>query len=374
MSLTPKQLYDASKPITDVYSAIELKLLINIAKRLNGTLDELSENPMVWQSARLAEAQPLLNENRVAIFKNSPIAERELLASMKEISMKHLEQNEKVLQQAFAQGLLPVSPTAALANDAQVLTILATYNGRAKDRLNSINTTMLSSSQQVYRNIISQSTARVLTGQATAQQAIRSTLSQWNDKGIPVLTRKNGSVMSAEGYVSMIVRTVTNDVTHDMQSKRNEEYESDLIEITSHEGARPKCAEDQGKVFSVSGSHPVYPPWSSSSYGEPDGILGINCGHQDYPFFEGISQRTSEPTEDREENDRIYKESQDQRRYEREIRKAKHREDILKQAGDAEGAQLAGKLVRQRQSRMRDFIDDSGRTRRYGRERIQRRK
>jgi hypothetical protein len=165
------------------------------------------------------------------------------------------------------------------------------------------------------------------------------------------------------------MRSVTNDVTNEMTNERIRSYGGDLIEISAHSGARPKCAPYQGRIFSLSGTHPKYPAFSITTYGEKDGLFGINCGHQQYPFFEGVSEQTFQPLPTAK-NAESYKESQKQRQYERDIRKAKSRERVLAAAGDEEGAEKARQLVRQRQARMRGFIDDSGRTRRYGREQI----
>ncbi|QKS71669.1 minor capsid protein [Paenalkalicoccus suaedae] len=371
MALTPQQLQNSAKPVTDIYSGIELAIMINIAERLGSTIEELQDNPALWQSNRFGELAEFYQRQRRFIIAQAPKAERELRQTLSKTALDHIEIGEKALQEAFDKGIVPVSPER-LRDDPQMLSILSSYQQRARSDLNMINTSVLNGSQQVYRNIISETTSRVLTGQMTADRAIRSTLSKWSDKGIPTLTRSDGATLSAEGYVSMIVRSVTNDVTNDMQMTRIQQYGNDLIEVSSHIGARPRCAPFQGRIFSLSGNSNRYPAWSSTSYGEAAGLLGVNCGHQIYPFFEGLSVAPEPPKQTAEQNAEAYKESQRQRQLERDIRKAKNRQDILAASGDVVGAEQARKLIRQRQGRMRGFIDESGRTRRYGREQIQR--
>ena len=148
-----------------------------------------------------------------------------------------------------------------------------------------------------------------------------------------------------------------------------DDYGLTLVEVSSHSGARPKCAKDQGKIFNRSGGGGYttdlhgrkirYYAWSESSYGEPDGILGINCGHQIYPFTPGVSYQTYFP-EPEEENAEAYKKSQQQRELERRVRKSKRECMMLETAGDPEGARQAQQLLKQRQDALRQFCVDNG--------------
>ena len=96
----------------------------------------------------------------------------------------------------------------------------------------------------------------------------------------------------------------------------------------------------------------------------------INCGHFKYPFIPGFSRMGDWPVQDKEENDRQYALSQDQRALERKIREAKRDVGIAKAAGDPEALAKAEQKVRSSQAAMRTFIDETGRTRRYDREQI----
>lgn len=67
-------------------------------------------------------------------------------------------------------------------------------------------------------------------------------------------------------------------------------------------------------------------------------------------------------------NERQYAESQKQRYLERRIRRAKLDVAIAKATGDDEAVKDANRTLRARQAAMREFIRDTGRTRRYDRE------
>lgn len=131
----------------------------------------------------------------------------------------------------------------------------------------------------------------------------------------------------------------------------------------------PDCAPYQGRIYSRSGENKNYTAFSDTSYGQAAGLFGINCNHFKYPYIPGITKQTYFPY-DKEENDRIYKESQKQRYHERQIRAAKREVGMMEAIGDVDGLEQAKAKVRSRQASMREFIDETRRTRRYDREQV----
>ena len=115
--------------------------------------------------------------------------------------------------------------------------------------------------------------------------------------------------------------------------------------------------------------HPSYPSITETSAGEPAGLFGINCGHVSYPYIEGYTIHRDQPIET-EANDAAYKESQQQRAIERGIRAAKREEAMLRAAGDPEGAAESKAKAKLLQKTMREFIEETGRTRRRSREQV----
>ena len=88
-----------------------------------------------------------------------------------------------------------------------------------------------------------------------------------------------------------------------------------------------------------------------------------------YPYIQGVSKKTNIRYNE-EENNRIYKESQQQRYIERQIRKSKREQSMLEALGDNDGVAIAKQKVRAQQKNMREFIDKTDRTRRRNREQI----
>jgi len=119
--------------------------------------------------------------------------------------------------------------------------------------------------------------------------------------------------------------TQANQAAARMTLEHMEEFGHDLVQTTAHMGARPTHEVWQGRAFSLSGERTIdgvtYPDfYAETGYGTVQGLCGANCRHQFYPHFPGDPLP---PRPDTEESNRQYKESQKQRRLEREIRKAK---------------------------------------------------
>lgn len=104
------------------------------------------------------------------------------------------------------------------------------------------------------------------------------------------------------------------------------------------------CSWDgsSGIVHDLDGNAYQYVPITDTSYGEPAGIFGINCGHSPYTFVDGFSlPRYHEMTpEEMEKNEKAYLLTQKQRAFERDVRSAKLESAALKAAG-LDGAEMA---------------------------------
>ena len=108
---------------------------------------------------------------------------------------------------------------------------------------------------------------------------------------------------------------------------------------------------------------------SDTSYGEPAGLFGINCGHYPMPFIPGMSY-VRKPTQNEEENAKDYEETQQQRALERKLREEKRDYEVLKAQGAPEEEMKAQReRVRNANADLNDFCDETGRSRRSGRER-----
>ena len=209
-------------------------------------------------------------------------------------------------------------------------------------------------------------TSAMITGAESRQQALRKAIRQFNDKGITGFVDKRGRNWTPEAYVNMCMRTTAGNVANEVQTARCRDYGINLIAIDAHAGARPKCAKDQGKIFDLNNSSGItedlhgkkieYFPWNSSSYGEPDGLLGINCGHHKYPFVPGVNIQRYFPTEDLDANNKLYKETQVQRALERDVRKQKRECMLFDELGDPDAFEEASVKLKSKEAQLKDYV------------------
>lgn len=312
-----------------------------------------------WQAEKLQQLGTLRSMNREAIQKSLP---RAIKAAHKEIAQRGM-QGASVID-AFASAQKLKLPPGA---DAKLDALLSIFNGNLAQSVNRMSATMLGGSELLYTRAVESTTAQVLAGSLTGRQAIAQTAGQWASQGLRVFTDKAGRNWTTEAYAQTLVRTTANNARRDATLSRMDDYGLDLVEVSSHADARDGCAPYQGKVYSRTGQTKGYPTLSETSYGEPDGLFGINCRHQMYPYLPGTKKTYSAyPLGETEEK---YQESQKQRQLERSIRQAKRGLEFAKESGEVpEVVQQWKDKVSGRQSAMRDFIDTTDRTRRYDRE------
>lgn len=378
--MTRLELMQLSQGLSDLYTGLETDLLANIAAFL--TAEQADMPSAQWKIQMLAQLGALDRKNLRTITQYVKNVPRMLQDALQAGVLSALEDLEPGFRQMVLDGILhgtdtPVEDTMARA--------LKAYARQARKSMNMVNTVMRYKARdaahkaindtaeladkQEFLNALNKAAGKTVSGIESRQAAMRQCIKEMTDKGIPAFVDKRGREWSPEAYVNMAIRTTAANTAQQAQFDRMDDYGLNLVEVSSHSGARPKCAKDQGKIFNRSGGGGYttdlhgrkirYYAWSESSYGEPDGILGINCGHQIYPFTPGVSYQTYFP-EPEEENAEAYKKSQQQRELERRVRKSKRECMMLETAGDPEGARQAQHLLKQRQDALRQFCGDNG--------------
>lgn len=362
-----------AEPVDGLYQDLEAQILLNIARHLRGWEQPIATD--TWLLQKLAELGRLNQKNIKLIAKMSGLSQtaaERMLNAAAEDAIKDIDPGLRYLAR---RGL--ADEAVAVKKSKNVRQVMKDYRKQAKDTLNMCNTNMLYKANEKYRgliNNIAQEARDVLNSGATGvvngtearQQAVRRCIRQLNEKGIPAFVDKRGREWSPEAYVNMAMRNTAKNTADEVQNARIQDAGCNLIQIDSHSGARPKCAKDQGKVFDLNngsgytedlhGRKIRYYPWSSSSYGEPDGILGINCRHHKWPFIPGVSIQRHFPTEDMDANDKLYKQTQVQRALEREVRKQKRECMMLDAAGDTEGFEEASVKLKSKEAQLKDYV------------------
>ena len=393
MAVTPTEILAISEDLEGIYQRTVDDLLVNIARHFNITGWERTR---YWEIKKLSEMGALTKESAAIIAKNTNMAPEEVEKAFLQVSEKACLDIDPQLKAAAARGVLQ-DPGTSPVTSPLMRQMVQGYVAQAVDTLNMVNTTMLESTLRAYQKAVSTAVneamlqeakeileagaLEVVTGQETKVRAIRKAMDQMARAGIPGFFDRSGRGWSPDGYVAMVIRTTSHNAAIQATRIRQEEYGGgDIFQVSSHPGARPLCYPYQGKFFSWSsgpgefqdgaGVTRRYEFIGDTSYGEPAGLFGINCGHHPIPMIPGYSYPQEYEEQSPEENKKEYEESQKQRQYERQIRDAKRDLEIAKATGDEEAIKAAKQKVAQEQAKIRAYTKETGRVRRYDREQI----
>ena len=376
---------ELEEQVERLYIDMENELLLNIAKKLSqgkpmeiDKWDAENNQPLYgsggvneWQLERLRQLNGLNEENAKIIAKYSDRTVEEVEKVFNKAKEIGQNKDKGLIEEGIKRGLL--NEIDKTIEDALVNNILSTAMTDVLTTFNRQNNSILMSAGDEYVAIVNKVSSQVLAGTKTTAKAMQEAVSQFAEKGLTGFTARNGAEWTPEAYTKMVLRANTQNSINTIQEERIRACGGDFIEISSHIGARPLCSRDQGQVFSLSGYSGYIEdldggkvkvrPWSSSTYGKPAGILGINCRHSRYMFVPGLSKKR-EMDFTKAENDEIYIESQKQRLYERTIRNKKREIAMLKQTG-AEPSYVKRKQNSLSNTRKEylEFLDKTGRTR-----------
>ncbi len=339
-------------PLWDAYADLEHEFVMAVAELLKkpGLLER-------WRQEPFAAQQELQDElNRLAGAKFNRTVRRDLKAAFEKNAKSALSNDERIYKVAVKEGLVQKAPAPVEASPAlqkiierHYLATVGTLNTAAK----------VAGVSTVAR--LDQAIMATAGGQVSIDRAIREAARELAASGVAGYIYPNGRKIGLTEYVRREIVTRVMNTTRQLSWARAEEYGSNLILTSAHAWARPGCFPYQGRVFSRPGviERGYQSLEHDTSYGEPDGIFGINCRHFSVPWFEGLNDVYSEieknPAQElKMDNEAIYKLTQEQRYNERQIRAWKRRAAAQEEAG-LDPAR-ARRKVKQWQKVQRDFL------------------
>lgn len=381
------------------------QLIINISQHFKTGRGLATQ---AWEALKLSEMGQLTNESIEIIAANTGQKADAVRAALQEGIKTSLADEETMLQNAADKGYVKTT-AGTLETSQHVRDLVDAYVAQAEDDMNLVNTVMLQSTQNRYQMAIQQvvnaeeaaqiealtgaknaaelaaqmekvqrtlnaATGSTLLGNEARTKALRGAIATLANQGITGFIDAGGHHWTPEAYINMDIRTTVGNVARQAQKTRAAEYGVDTFQVSRHAAARPLCAPYQGWICSWSGGgytvedlygnqytvHNI----NETSYGQPAGLFGINCGHNPLTFVPGYSvPRAQELTpEEEQENALQYAQSQQQRYLEREVRHAKTEALAYDAAGDKEGFVLASQKVKQTQADYAAFCKQTGRT------------
>ena len=383
--MTALEALNLAAPIADAYMSVEERLLVRIARQLSLNDDHQLNEVSKWQLKQLAKHGHLRQD-----------AHKIIAAGTKGIPGNVADTVRQAIDDTLAEdGIQGMWHDKRFAESAA--NSVKHYRNQAKDVYNQVNTVMKYKAESTFvravntvadkwtqeqrreqseiankqdmLNILNSNTAAVVSGAESRTKAVRTTIHEMAQKGIPAFVDKSGREWSPEAYVNMDIRATVKNTALEAQFSTMDSLGQDVFEVSSHPGSRPKCRPWQGKLISRSGKtteitdingrkHKVI-PLSQTSFGEPDGLFGINCGHRPRGVSDGLFRKSSVEYDDTEDKE-LYNKVCRQRELERRVRKSKTEADMLEAAGDTEGAKEVRRKMAEQNQALKSYCDSNG--------------
>lgn len=355
--LYPEQIEEAGERVAAVYREIEARMLDHLARAM---ADGWEKSPRtVTEAALLAQSQA--EELRRMVEEHRPHID----AAVLEVVEECLEaSDEDDVARAGGSPEWPAQIDATVKGMAEVL---------ARD-----NIQMAEGAKQAFLSTSIEAVTRVNAGEADREAALHRAVRKLERDGIDIITYQDADTgrvtvrNKADVAVRRHVRTQIAQDAQRMTMARMERLGIDLVEVSSHSDSRPSHAEWQGQCYSLRGEQVidgvVYPDfYQRCMSGDLGDILGgVNCRHSYGPYRHG-APRMCEPDPQHPSGlpgAEVYELEQGQRYRERKIREAKRElrgaqvlYDRDKSAANLDAVNKAKQKLRNRQEKMREYID-----------------
>ena len=376
--LTPDYYESCVDDILKLYAQLEDDIISDIVRRMmkTGIVTESAKH----QAEMLQNAGLLYDDILSEIAKRTDATSQHVKALFEDAGVRTVNFDNQIYR---AVGRVPVD---IRQSPAMRQTFESGYR-KTLGNMQNLTLTTANMGQTAYYNACNQAYMQVVSGAFSYQEAIKKAVQKTAQDGAFVLY-PSGHRDRVDVAVRRSVLTGVGQTCREIGLMNAEENDCDLMELSAHFGARPTHAEWQGQIVSLSGRK-GYLSLDSIGYGTGDGFGGWNCRHDWFPYFEGYSRRNytddylkslnEKNIEYNGEKYSQYEISQIQRRYEREIRSAKREkvafDTAVKESSDPElkavmksGSDYANQQIKDKQAKMRDFINQTGQSRDYFRE------
>lgn len=342
--LTPDEAEAVGTDAEDAASSMETALLVAIA---SAVVAAVTPQQIIAQATALAR-------DVAAIVRSGA---RSIVEAM---STSLHDASSRIVASELSNMALDEAKRRAIKTSARATTLEAVT--KAQRQIESATTRMARNANKAYIQKAYQAAAMTTSGMKTREQATRTVIGQLASRGISsyTYTRSDGTVVNVP--VDVGVRRILGDSFRSIQDAETEAIlkltDSDLVEVSSHPGARPSHAEWQGEVYSYFGRSGKYKDFRRAcNVGDlVNGYGGYNCRHTMGIYHEGSPRRFErDPSPKGYTNDEVYELRQKQRGYENAIRKLSREVAVL----DSQGfdTTVERTRIRLKQDEIRRMVD-----------------
>lgn len=387
--LSPEYYESCAQLILQQYADLEDAILRDIIRRLmkRGFVTDSAK----WQAEMLQEAGLLYNDIVQEISDRTDACAEQVKTLFEDAGVQTVQIDNEIYREA---GLVPVD----IRQSPSMRQVLEAGYRKTLGQLDNLTKTMPSAGQRLYINACNQAYMKVTSGAFSYQQAIMQAVRDTAASGMKMIQYDSGHADRVETAVRRAVLTGVGQTCREIGRMNAEENGCSLMEITAHSGARPEHAVWQGQLVDLTGRRAGEVvdgkrvlSLSAIGYGQITGFGGVNCRHDWYPYFEGISvpNYTVAQLKDLDArnipyNGEMYTQyeiSQMQRAGERKVRAWKRRcitsqeavksapDEVTKATAQAEYSKSAVKLKAAEKS-LKDFCKQTGQDRDRFREQV----
>lgn len=236
---------------------------------------------------------------------------------------------------------------------------------------------------QVYTEHLDRACFDIVSGAFDYNSVLRRTVTQLTNSGLRTIDYVSGWHNRVDVAARRAVMTGLSQITGKITDYNAKKLGTEYFEVAWHAGARPTHAVWQGQVWTKEQLVSV------CGLGTVTGLLGANCYHEYYPFFQGISERNwtdqwleeknqeeNKPKEFQGKEYTVYEAKQRQRQMETAMRAQREKVRALQKGKADQDEILAHKMKYQgqlneyarfskkmglRQERERIYLDMKGR-------------
>lgn len=347
--LTPTQLDKLPEPMIKLMAELQDDIISDICRRI--TKANLLTPTAEWQLEKANQLTLSSREVKKRIAAKLKVQEKLVKELYTEAVRTAIDEDAKIYKMAIAEGILSdnyreklTTYTRSVAFSNAVKRGLKNTNGLMRNLTNSA----AAAANRQLSDALDLAYLKVASGAFTPQDAIFEAVKKLGAEGIKCVNYASGRSDQLDVAVRRAVVTGIGKTCCDLQLDLANEMDCQLVEVSSHLGARPSHAEWQGKIYSLVKGHPRYPYfYEATGYGTGDGLGGWNCRHSFFPYFEGLSSPANAPDFTKSENEQVYNDTQKQRSYERAIRQSKRELAALDSARKEASPELKAKLDRE---------------------------
>ncbi|MEU6535518.1 phage minor capsid protein [Streptomyces sp. NPDC047000] len=367
MPVSPAMAEDLAAAVSTLYEQAELALVEKVTQALAEGLDS-----------------PLWADLKLAAIGNLRTAIEEIIAVLQVDSAGAIHQ---ALAEAYGRGQqAAVAELGALATGPGLAAAEALPTAAAVDRLAAalvqetgpVHLRILRAGLDVYRGVVAQATSAPLLGATTRREAAGRALQRFADRGVTGFVDRSGRAWNMASYVEMATRSALGRAAVQAHTDRLAAAGVDLVIVSDAPEECERCRPWEGKVLrrdGPSGADVVEVEHATEdermvrvrvagSFPEARaaGLMHPNCRHSVAIYLPGVTQPRPKPP-----SRGTYEQSQEQRYYERQVRKWKRKQAAAEGVQDATAARAR---VRDYQKRIRELTAETGLPRKSHREQI----